>query len=197
MLTILSLPVDTEHVDLKHYCLDIIENGCLDMKLRSGYATTLISSLNRMLQTRDRGLQVSAMRILVKLALTEHNERVLCESISLDTMISLSKLMLLGKDEYLLVAATDCLYQLTAFRLELARILAEQLPLWIVGKLISRLPNKQCDKMVYPDPPISSLRSSVPVNDEALPFKTEQEFQLSLRPKIEQLNEPYRAAAWY
>ncbi|KAG5455435.1 MAG: hypothetical protein BJ554DRAFT_5154, partial [Olpidium bornovanus] len=160
----LGLAVGTQHLEVRHACLDIIENIAPHIVLRSRH-DPLQLRLRSLAHDTDRALSLGAIRSLTRLAGNDANETF---SVPLPPVLIRRLLqLLLVWDEGIVSAVLDMFYQYSSFsNVDMSAYLARHVPGNIVRVLIKFLSWKVTVKPAPPPPlpgPAPYLAPSLPV----------------------------------
>jgi len=171
----LNLPEITRFSELRHHCLETVENMCRFIVLKSGREELLLT-LPKMLYSNDSALIIHSIRALTRLASNENNVEFMQE-IDPDMVERLVQFLLIDDDEELIVAVLDWFYQYSTYE-ELAHKLAQTAPGNFVRLLINFLKYGASDEKF--------------LHNQRLPER--RPFQI--RGEFENFPEPYRTIEW-
>ncbi|CAG8459761.1 2054_t:CDS:2 [Ambispora leptoticha] len=169
----LKLKVFGNFIELRHYCLDIVENICPYVILK-GLDDPFMTTIPILLYSNDKALIMGGIRSLTRLALNESNITVLrdIEAKTVQRMIEL----LLIEDEELVAAVLDWLYQFSDLHEDMAYRIAQCTPGNFVRLMIRFMRWQAFDtvKAAYDDimPIVPKLQLSGPFVDLPEPYRT-------------------------
>ncbi|KAJ3092064.1 Chromatin structure-remodeling complex protein rsc9 [Quaeritorhiza haematococci] len=133
----IALPTHTAYVEIKQHSVDIFENLCPIIQLRSKNDFFVAALSQMILHSNDRYLILTSVRTLTRLAMVEGNEPFL---IDVDKLLVKRMLqLLLLKDDELVSAVLDWFYQYSSLGREVATRIAEISGGKIVGLLCKML----------------------------------------------------------
>ncbi|CAG8568141.1 2618_t:CDS:2 [Ambispora gerdemannii] len=169
----LKLKIFGNFIELRHYCLDIVENICPYVILK-GLDDPFMTTIPTLLYSNDKALIMGGIRSMTRLALNESNITVLrdIEAKTVQRMIEL----LLIEDEELVAAVLDLLYQFSDLHEDMAYRIAQCTPGNFVRLMIRFMRWQAFDtvKAAYDDimPIVPKLQLSGPFVDLPEPYRT-------------------------
>ncbi|CAG8797439.1 7306_t:CDS:2 [Gigaspora margarita] len=172
----LVLPEVARLSELKHHCLETVTNMCRVITLRSS-KDELLSTLPKLLYSKDSALVLLSIRAMASLAANEHNADFLRE-IDPTTVQRLVQLLLIEDDEELILAVLDWFYQYSTYE-DSAYTIAQNAP----GNFVRLL--------------INFLRYGANEEDFMYDQRTSMESQsFQIHGEFEDYPEPYRTLEW-
>ncbi|KAG4305311.1 hypothetical protein PORY_001481 [Pneumocystis oryctolagi] len=175
---------DFSSVELKHYCMDIIEAVSFYIVI-SDEKDDLYLSLCELLECDDRAMLIGALRALARLALHDLNNRLL-QNIPLSVFDRI-RLFLSLDDEELLGSALDFIYQFTTYKTNTQSILELDDIHDLVDQLV-RLMMFQAEEKEVQVSLSTNIKQLAPLGPPPLPAEIVQE--------LLGFGEPDRAIKW-
>ncbi|CAG8648287.1 10044_t:CDS:2, partial [Racocetra fulgida] len=172
----LVLPEVARLSELKHHCLETVANMCRVITLRSS-KDELLSTLPKLLYSKDSALVLLSIRAMASLAANEHNADFLRE-IDPTIVQRLVQLLLIEDDEELILAVLDWFYQYSTYE-DSAYTIAQNAP----GNFVRLL--------------INFLRYGANEEDYIYDQRTPMELHpFQIHGEFEDYPEPYRTLEW-
>ncbi|EMR08240.1 hypothetical protein PNEG_03408 [Pneumocystis murina B123] len=175
---------DFSFIELKHYCMDIIEAVSF-YTIINDENDDLYLSLCELLQCDDRAMLIGALRALARLALHDTNNRLL-QNIS-PYILYRVRLLLSLDDEELLGSALDFMYQYTTYKANTQSILELEDIHDLIDQLV-RLMMFQAEEKEIHVSLSADIKQYIPTGPPPLPAEIVQE--------LLGFGEPDRAVKW-